>query len=165
VVVVDYVVVGIILVSAIIGLSRGFVREALSLVIWGVAIVVALMFAERVALALPNRIEGDSLRFILAFALLFVAALIVGAVVQWLLHQLISTTGLSGTDRLLGLVFGGARGAVLCIVAIIALRPFAAEQNWWRTSRAIPVLESFETQVTGAIATVGQWVDRIRQKR
>ena len=163
--VVDYVVVGIVAVSALIGLARGFAREVLSLVIWGVAVAVALTFAEQFAFALPKRIEGDSLRFVIAFASIFVAALIVGGLVQWLLKQLISTTGLSGTDRLFGLLFGGLRGAVVCIVAIIALRPIAAEQNWWRASRAVPILEAFESQVTGVMDDVGEWVDRIRRKR
>jgi membrane protein required for colicin V production len=163
--IVDYVVVGIIATSALIGLARGFVREILSLVIWAVAVVVALTFSEQLALALPRRIEGDSLRFVAAFALIFVGVLIVGGLAQWLLKHLISTTGLSGTDRLFGLLFGGLRGAVVCIVAIIALRPIAAEQNWWHASRAVPVLEAFESQVTDAMATVVEWFNRIRQKR
>jgi membrane protein required for colicin V production len=161
----DYVVAGIIAVSALIGLARGFVREILSLVIWGVAVVLALTFSEQFADALPRRIEGDALRFVLAFALIFVGVLIAGGIVQWMLKQLISTTGLSGTDRLLGLLFGGLRGAVVCIVAVIALRPMVAEQSWWRASRAVPVLEGFESQVTDAMQTAVQWFDRIRRKR
>ena len=163
--IVDYVVVGIIAISALIGLARGFVREVLSLVIWGVAVVVALMFSEQFAAALPKRIEGDSLRFIVAFALTFVGVLIVGGLAQWLLKQLISTTGLTGTDRLFGLLFGGLRGAVVCVVAVIVLRPIAAEQNWWRASRAVPVLEAFESQVTGAMQTLAEWFDRVRHNR
>jgi membrane protein required for colicin V production len=163
--IVDYAVIAIIAVSAFIGLSRGFVREVLSLAIWGIAVLLALTFSDEIALALPKTVEGDSLRFIIAFVLAFVSALIVGAVVQWLLKQLIETTGLTGTDRLLGLLFGGLRGAVVCIVAMIAIRPFAAEQGWWQTSRAVPVLETFESQVTGAMVWVGDWFNRMRHKR
>jgi len=163
--IVDYVVVGIIAISGLIGLARGFVREVLALVIWGVAVVIALTFSEQFASALPKRLEGDSLRFVVAFALIFVGVLIVGGLAQWLLRQLISTTGLSGTDRLFGLLFGGLRGAVVCIVAVIALRPIAAEQSWWHGSRTIPVLEAFESRVTDAMQTVAEWFDRARRKR
>jgi membrane protein required for colicin V production len=163
--IIDYAVIAIVAVSALIGLSRGFVREVLSLVIWGIAVMLALTFSEQIAVSLPKSIEGSSLRFIVAFASVFVGALIVGAIVQWLLKHLIETTGLSGTDRLLGLLFGGLRGAVICIVAMIAIRPMASEQNWWQTSRAVPVLETFESQVTGAMSFVGDWFNRIRQKR
>src|SRR5215831_13164257 len=124
-----------------------------------------MTFADQIAASLPKRIEGESLRFVVAFAAVFLGALIAGALVQWLLKQLIESTGLSGTDRLLGLLFGCLRGAVVCIVAMIVVRPIAAEQNWWQTSRAVPVLETFEAQVTGALSSIGDWFDRIRQKR
>jgi membrane protein required for colicin V production len=163
--IIDYAIIAIIAVSALIGLSRGFVREVLSLAIWGIAVMLALTFSDEIAASLPKRIEGESLRFIVAFVLVFVGALIVGGLVQWLLRQLIQSTGLSGTDRLLGLIFGGLRGAVVCIVAMIAIRPVAAEQGWWQTSRAVPVLETFESQVTGALSSVGDWFNRMRQKR
>jgi membrane protein required for colicin V production len=159
------VVIAIIAISALIGLSRGFVREVLSLAIWGVAVVLAMTFSDQVAISLPKRVEGESLRFVVAFALIFVGSLVAGGLVQWLLKQLIESTGLSGTDRLLGLLFGGLRGAIVCIVAMIVVRPIAAEQNWWQTSRAVPVLETFEAQVTGALASAGEWFNRIRQKR
>ena len=163
--IVDYAVIAIIAVSALIGLSRGFVREVLSLAIWGIAVMLALTFPDEVAATLPKRIEGTSLRFIVAFALIFVGALLVGGLVQWLLGRLIETTGLSGTDRLLGLMFGGLRGAIVCIVAMIVIRPIAVEQSWWQTSRAVPVLETFESQVVGAMMAVGDWFNRMRQKR
>ncbi len=162
---VDYVVIGIIGISALIGLSRGFVREVFSLVLWVVAVMLALGFSDRVAAALPKTVEGVALRYAAAFAIVFVSALLIGSIMQWLLAQLVQTTGLTGTDRLLGLVFGGLRGAVLCIVAMIALRPFAGEQAWWRASKALPVLGAFESNVTAVISSAGEWVGRLRQKQ
>ncbi len=147
------------------GLTRGFVREVLSLAIWAIAVMLAVGFSEHVAKMLPARLEGESLRFITAFAVVFVGALVIGAIVQWLLQRLIATTGLSGTDRLLGLLFGGLRGGVVCIVAVIALRPFAVEQSWWQTSRAIPVLSAFESDLLHAVSLAGDMVNRLREKR
>ncbi len=163
--VVDYVVIGIVALSAIIGLTRGFVREVLSLAIWVAAVMLAIGFSGDVAVELPQRVEGSSLRFILAFAVVFVAALVAGSIVQWLVKRLVDSTGLSGTDRLLGLVFGALRGTAVCIVAVIALRPFAAEQPWWHESSAIPVLSSFESDLMRAVASVGDIVNSLREKR
>ncbi len=61
---VDYVIVGVIAISALIGLVRGFVREVLSLAIWALAVMLALAFADELAAMLPKRIEGASLRFV-----------------------------------------------------------------------------------------------------
>ena len=162
---VDYVIVAIVAVSALIGLARGFVREVLSLAIWAIAVMLAVGFSGDVAAALPKRVEGESLRFVTAFALVFVGTLVVGAIVQWLVMRLVETTGLSGTDRLLGLVFGALRGAVVCVVAVIALRPFVSEHQWWHASRAIPVLSSFESDLMHAVSAAGDIVNRLREKR
>ncbi len=162
--VVDYVVVGVVALSAIIGLVRGFVREVLSLAIWVAAVMLAIGFSGDLAAWLPPRIEGESLRFIVAFAGIFVGALIVGGIVQWLVKRLVETTGLSGTDRVLGFVFGGLRGAAVCIVAVIVLRPFAAEQPWWRNSHAIPVLSAFESDLMRVVASLGDAVNALRER-
>jgi len=163
--VVDYVIVGFIALSAVIGLVRGFVREMLALAIWAIAVMFAIGFSDQVAVQLPKAIEGESARFIAAFALVFVGTLIAGAVAQWLVMRLIATTGLSGTDRLLGVLFGGLRGAVVCIFAVIALRPFASDQPWWHASRAVPVLSSFESELMRTAAAAGDIVSRLREKR
>jgi membrane protein required for colicin V production len=162
---VDYVVVGIVAISAAIGLVRGFVREVLSLAIWALAVILALTFSDRLADALANRIDGPSVRYVAAFAMIFLATLIVGGFVQWLIMRLVETTGLTGTDRLIGLVFGGLRGAVVCIVAVIALRPFVAEEPWWQASRIIPALGKFESDVLTAISSASDFVSELRKKR
>ena len=160
----DYVIVGIIAISALIGLARGFVREVLSLAIWGIAVILAVGFADDVATSLPKRVDGDSLRYATALALVFIGTLVVGALFQWIVTRLVQTTGLSGTDRLLGLLFGGLRGAVVCIVAVIALRPFAFEQPWWHASRGIPMLGAFEADVMHVFSSAGGMVNRFREK-
>lgn len=163
--VVDYVIVGVIAISALMGLARGFVREVLSLVIWALAVVLALAFADEFAAVLPSRIEGASLRFVSAFVIVFIATLIAGSIVQWLVTRMIQATGLSGTDRLIGLVFGALRGSVVCLVAVIAMRPFTAQQSWWLESRAIPALGAFESDLMQVFSSVGEMVGRLREKR
>ena len=84
---------------------------------------------------------------------MFIAVLIAGAMVQWLFAKLIESTGLSGTDRFLGFLFGGARGIVVCTVILIALRPFAENEAWWQQSLIRPELARLEE---GILAIMGQ---------
>ena len=163
--IVDYVVIAVIAISALMGLVRGFVREVLSLVIWALAVVLALALAEELALLLPSGVEGASLRFVTAFAIVFVATLVVGALVQWAVMRMVHATGLTGIDRLIGLGFGALRGAVVCLVAVIAVRPFTAQQSWWQESRVIPVLGAFESDLMHAVSWSGEWVGKFRDKK
>ncbi len=135
---VDYVIVGIIGLSALISLVRGFVREAVSLIIWFLAFGLAWTYFRELALHLAPWIETPSLRLGLAFIILLIAVLIIGAIVGFLIGQLVDKTGLSGTDRLLGMVFGAARGAVLVAILVLlaGLTPFP-QDPWWQESRLI----------------------------
>jgi membrane protein required for colicin V production len=134
---VDYVIIGIITLSALISLMRGFVREALSLLVWVVAFWIAWAFFRELALQL-DVISVPSVRLGVSFAILFVTTLVLGALVNFLAGQLVEKTGLSGTDRLIGVVFGAARGALLVAVLVwlAGLTPFPNDP-WWQESRLI----------------------------
>ncbi|MEZ5550446.1 MAG: CvpA family protein [Pseudomonadales bacterium] len=143
----DIVILIVVLLSAVIGLVRGLFREVLSLGTWLAAFLLALFFAPDAAELLSGQITDHSVRLIAAFFIIFLLTLIVGGIVQWLVKQLITTTGLTGTDRFLGFLFGSARGVLVCIVALIAARPFVEESDWWRASRIAPELLAFEQDV------------------
>ena len=153
----DIVLAIVILLSAAMGLARGLVKEVLSLVIWGAALVAALYLGDAVGARLGSTM-GDSIRSLLGFAAVFVAVLIAGAILQWVFARLIETTGLTGTDRFLGFLFGSARGIVVCIVALIALRPFVEDAQWWQESRIRPELAKMEE---GVLTIMGQTKDLI----
>ena len=143
---VDWVIIGIVGFSVLISMVRGFIKEALSLVIWVVAIIVASLFYLSTAPLLEGLIDTPSLRAAVAWLLLFLIVLVMGAIINFLLGQLIEATGLSGTDRLLGAVFGILRGVILVMVVVIFLPEIlpVEQDNWWRESKLIPWFLQFE---------------------
>ncbi|WP_339842901.1 CvpA family protein [uncultured Halopseudomonas sp.] len=136
---VDWAIIAIIAVSALISLARGFVKEALSLLTWVVAGLVAWMFGGALAGHLSPFIETPSIRVIVACSILFILTLLLGGLINYLIGQLVRVTGLSGTDRFLGMIFGAARGALLIVVAVglLSLAPVEGDV-WWRQSELIP---------------------------
>jgi membrane protein required for colicin V production len=143
---IDWIIIALIALSALISLIRGFVKEAMSLVIWMVAFAVAVNFKESAAELLINMIDQPSIRQLAAFGGLFVGTLLLGSMVNFLLGKLVSSTGLSGTDRMLGLVFGVFRG-LLIVLALVVILPSALpvdKDPWWQASALIPVFQSFE---------------------
>ncbi|PLX63525.1 CvpA family protein [Sedimenticola selenatireducens] len=134
---IDFVILGIIGLSAIISLIRGFVREALSLAVWVLAFWVAWTFFRTLALQL-DWFTVPSVRLGAAFLILFIATLMLGALVNFLVGQLVDKTGLGGTDRLIGILFGAARGAILVAILVLlaGLTPFPNDP-WWKESQLI----------------------------
>jgi len=148
---IDYVILGVIGLSTIISLVRGFVREALSLVVWVFAFWVAWTFFRELAGHL-DIFSVPSVRLGVAFAILFIATLIVGALVNYLIGQLVDKTGLSGTDRLIGMLFGAARGALLVAVLVLlaGLTPFP-EDPWWQESGLLGHFQELATWLKGLL--------------
>ena len=136
---VDWAIIALIAISSLISLRRGFFQEALSLLTWIIAGVVAWMFGGALAQHLTGFIETPSMRVIAACSILFVVTLLVGALINFLIGELIRVTGLSGTDRFLGMVFGAARGALLVVVLVglVSLAPVQQDQ-WWQRSTLLP---------------------------
>jgi len=138
---VDYAVLGIIIVSILVGSLRGFIKEVFSLAVWAAAFLVAFQYSGALAMMLESHIELPSARTSLAFAGLFLSVLLVGGLITFLVGKLVEKTGLSGTDRLLGGVFGAFRGLILIlfIMLVAGLTP-VPQDPWWQQSRSIQSL-------------------------
>lgn len=135
---VDIALAGVLLLSVIVGIVRGFVFELLSLVGWIAAWFAAQWFAPVVAPHTPVGASGSALNHGAAFAITFVAALIVWALVSRLVRLLLHATPLSGVDRLLGAVFGLIRGVVLllAVTTVIGFTPLAKSAAWQQSRGA-----------------------------
>jgi len=153
----DIVILLIVLLSAVIGLARGLLKEVLSLATWVAAVLAVLMFAPATGDALVGRIEDPTLRRGVAMVAIFIATLIAGGLLQWLVGLLVRGTGLTGTDRLLGFVFGGSRGVVVCLVGLIAIRSFAETADWWQASTLVPQLLTFEHDLIELLGKSTEW--------
>lgn len=142
----DWVVVLIFTVSCLISIKRGFVKEAISLLIWALAFFVAVSFHGQFAVLLAELIPSPSARYMVAYGVLFAVTLIVGSMVNYLIGELVHMTGLSGTDRLFGMVFGMAR-ALIVVMALLIFTPMVVpvdQESWWRESLLIPQFSLME---------------------
>ena len=135
---IDLAILAVIVLSALISLIRGFVKESISLLTWIVAGFIAFRYFVPMAEFLEAYIAAPTLRSITAFGILFIATLVVGAIVNFIVSQLVSKTGLSGTDKALGVVFGAARGVLIVtiVVLLFGLTP-APESDAWKDAASI----------------------------
>ncbi|MDX1455510.1 MAG: CvpA family protein [Gammaproteobacteria bacterium] len=146
----DWLIIGITLLSAIVGAWRGFVREALSLATWIFAFWLAWAFADNAAPWFSTWIETPSLQAVAGFVLLFGIVLLVGALVNHFAALAIEKTGLSGTDRAVGLVFGILRGLVIGVVLVmVGLLMNLSRDPWWQDALLIPYFEPMANWLFG----------------
>ncbi len=134
----DYAILAVIAISVLVGALRGFIKEVFSMLVWAAAFLVAYHYAGDVAAMMENSVTLPSARTAMGFTGLFVAVLLVGGLLNYLLGRLVVTTGLSGTDRLLGGVFGAVRGLAL-IVAVLLVAGFTPipADPWWKASHSV----------------------------
>ncbi|MCP5419877.1 MAG: CvpA family protein [Gammaproteobacteria bacterium] len=139
---VDFLIIGVIVLSMVVSLVRGFLKEAISLATWIVAFVIAFIYVDPAAAHLDFYLGIPSISIILAFGGLFLVTLILGGLVNLTVAQLVKRTGLSGTDRLLGVVFGLLRGgAIVAMLVLVAGLTPLPQDPWWSQS---PLLLQFQ---------------------
>lgn len=144
----DYVVFSIFLVSIVLSIIRGFVRETLSIAGWIVAFIIAGAYTSYFEQFLPTEIAGETLRFSIAFVLAFLSVLLITALVTMLLSALIKGIGLGFIDRLLGSVFGFLRALIIVtLIVLIAGLTTIPNQVFWQQAVLSRPLEAIAVQV------------------
>lgn len=134
-VIADFIILGIIIISVIISLMRGFVKEALSLAGWLVSLWVAMSFSSGLAELFGTSIEDPTLRLLAAFVSLFVLSLMVAAIINFFASQFVQRVGLTGVDRTIGSVFGLIRGVLLVTIVVMLLGlTTLPKEKWWDES-------------------------------
>ena len=140
---IDWVIFVVLALSTLLSLWRGFAREAISLAGWVAAFLIANLLADQLAAMLADTISNETGRYVAAFAILFAVTLMVASVLGIFAAKLISVTGLSILDRLLGTVFGVTRGIILVLVCVFVLRQLVPPQDlqWLQQSQFMPHLD------------------------
>lgn len=134
----DYVILGGIVLSGLIGLFRGFFKEALSLASWVIAAYLSYRFGPYLASQLVEEITTPSVRLAASYTIIFIVVLIIGALINFMVGKLVKRSGLAGTDKLLGLLFGGLRGvAIVIIFILLAGMTVITQDPWYQSSRLI----------------------------
>jgi len=150
---VDYLIPAIVALSALFSLMRGFVREAISLLGWFAAFWVALRYSHTLAELFLSNISTPSLRIIIAFSVLFVITLMLSSLINHLAGHLVQQTGLSGTDRSIGIIFGVIRGGILVsILVVLAGMTEIPKDPWWQQSILIGHFQQFAVWLQETIA-------------
>lgn len=148
-------------ISALVGLIRGFIKEVFSLVVWAVALSLSFLYRSQVGQKLPLDSELNPLiTELVGAAVIFVIVIIAGGVISNLLSKLAEVTGLSGTDRTLGSVFGLVRGLIIVLAILIFLPPIipVEEASWWRESLLIPEFLAFESWALEVLGSFTSWI-------
>ena len=140
--IIDILIAVVLIFSVIVGVVRGFVKEAISITALLFAIWAALTFGPSAGEISESWLASEELQTWFGRILIFVLILAVGGLIGWGLSKLVRLSVLSGIDRLIGALFGAARG-VLFVALFILAGDYAGFSNdsWWKNSRFIPYFE------------------------
>jgi membrane protein required for colicin V production len=139
----DYVILAIVVVSALIGLARGFLREAISLATWVIALWAAWHYSDRLTPHLGGTLANEPYGTWAARVLIALGLLIVGTLVGIVAGNFVRVSLFSGFDRFLGFLFGLLRGALVLGVAVIVATTLRLDgERWWKQAKLIPYAET-----------------------
>jgi membrane protein required for colicin V production len=159
---VDYIILAIIIISAVMGLVRGLLREAVAVITWFLAIVLAWSFASSLEPLLGGILVGSPLRIWAARAIIFVGILLLGGAVAVILGHYVRVSMFAGMDKFLGFVFGIIRGVVIVGAFTIAIQALRMDEDArWKNSKLLPYAGAVADALRGI---VGEKLERIEMK-
>ena len=138
----DIIILVVIALPALVGVIYGFLNIAFSMLAWALALGISAKFSSYFSGMLEPSIDTPFLRSVLAFVGLFIVSLIILTAIGFLIVKLLGRTGLTATDRILGLFFGMGLGAVI-VAVVVFLAGFTAlpTEGWWDRSLIIQPFE------------------------
>lgn len=158
---VDYIILAIVIISAVMGLVRGLLREAIAVVTWFLAIVLAWSFAPSLESHLGGVLVGSPLRIWAARAIIFVGILLIGGAVAVIVSHYVRVSMFAGMDKFLGFVFGLIRGIVIVGAFTIAVQAMRMDEDpSWKRSRLMPYASGVADALRGI---VGEKLERLEK--
>lgn len=144
----DYGVLTVVGLSVLLGVFRGLVREVLSLAAWVAAFVAAGLFGGWLAERLPGEIPTPELRLLVGYTAVFLLVLVLMSIAAIVASKLVRAAGLAVEDRVLGALFGTARGVLIVTVLMLLAGLTSLPQHpAWRMALTSPLLEALAMQV------------------
>lgn len=139
---IDYIILAIVLVSAVTGLIQGFLREVCSLVSWVLAVWLAWKIGPLLEPHLGGVLRQAPYGLWAGRGIVFIAVLVIGGIIGAIVSHFVRLSIFSGMDRFLGLLLGVIRGAVIVGVAMILAQQVKLDgEAWWKKSKLLPVAQ------------------------
>lgn len=160
----DWSLIVIIVLSILVSIQRGMTREILSVLTWVGAFVISYVFGEKLATLMDDLIKTPSLRTTIAMVSLFALTLIVGAMLNHVLSDMLKKTGLTGTDRILGSGFGFLRGIILVVALLLFVQSSFSLDPWWKQSLLIPKFVNLGVWARDIIDGITQFTQQLTAK-
>jgi len=156
----DIALAAVVLLSTLAGFARGLVRTLFGLAAWIVGIVVAIRYADGLGAMLPDFGTSPAIMHAIAFALIAIVLLIAISAGGWVFAKMLRAVGLGFVDRLLGGVFGLARGLLFLVAfALVAGLTGMAKRDWWQNSAFAPMLAAIVLEMRPWMPPT--WVERL----
>lgn len=148
----DIIVIAVLLVSAVLAMVRGFVREILSVASWLLAALAAIYLHEPLRNALEPYIENETLALIVSVAVIFIVVLVVVSYITIKIADFVIDSRIGGLDRIFGFLFGVARGLLLVVVAFAFFVWLVDDQpDWVANAESRPILADLSEQLATAL--------------
>ncbi len=140
----DLVVIGVMVISALLAAVRGFTREVLAIVAWVVAAGTAWILHPLLLGRVKDHIANPTIALVVAIGAIFIVTLLVVSIITVKLSDFILDSRIGALDRTLGFVFGAARGLLICVVGWVFLSWLVQGKmpDWATNARAKPMLEN-----------------------
>ncbi len=140
----DVILLGVMLVSGLLAMIRGFMREILSIAAWGAAAIVTLYSFQKLLPSAKTYISNDTIAMVVVVAGVFIGTLILVSIVTVRISDMILDSRIGALDRTLGFLFGLARGLLIVVVAFLFfswLVPDKQRPDWVNGAKSRVVLQ------------------------
>jgi len=139
----DIAIILIVLLSALVGLVRGFLREAVAILTWIIAVLVAWRLGPNLEPHLGGLLAGSEVRPWAARAILLLLVLVIGAGIGAVIGEFVRLSIFGAVDRFFGLIFGLLRGLVILGVLAIVCQTLRLDgERWWHNATLAPLAEA-----------------------
>lgn len=163
----DLLVIGIVLLSALLASVRGFTREVLAIGSWVIAAIAAYILHPRVLAFIEPHVSNRQVALAIAIAIVFLVTLVIVTMITVKLSDIILDSSIGALDRTLGFLFGAARGFLIAAVAFLFFDKLVGEKqypDWIRDAKLRPLLKESGDQLIALLPTDTAFLDKLKAK-